>query len=80
MSAVWQLQIVVRKCSVLPIGLRDTSAKPCLRLLGNTLPVSNIDKDLGILIDSQLKFSCQVNAMVAKAKLTRVPDPQIFPF
>ena len=65
--AVWQLHIAVRKCSVLPIGLRDTSAKRCLRLLGNTLPVSNIVNDLEIVIDSQLKFSCQVNAMVAKA-------------
>ena len=39
-SAVWQLQITVRNCLVLPIVLRDTSAKPCLKLLGNTLPVS----------------------------------------
>ena len=66
-SAVWQLQIAVRKFLVLPIVLRDTSAKPRLKLLGNTLPVSNIVKDLGILIDPQLKFGCQVNAKVAKA-------------
>ena len=64
-SEKWQLPFNISKCKVLHIG----RCNPCRRykIKGNPLKSTNEEKDLGILVDNELKFHRQTAAAVKKA-------------
>ena len=64
-SKKWQLPFNVSKCKALHIG----SCNPCRRykMNGKQLAHINEEKDLGVLVDSELKFHKQAAAAVKKA-------------
>jgi len=65
-SVTWQLPISVQKCSILKLG---TKTPACGFYLHHTrLQESNSVKDLGVIMDDQLKFITHVNSIVAKAQ------------
>ena len=67
-SDKWQLPFNVGKCKVLHIG----KSNPCCRykMAGKKLDQVNEEKDLGVLIDNELKFHKQAAAAVKKANST----------
>ena len=64
-SDKWQLPFNVTKCKVLHIG----STNPCRRYKMNGQYLQDVDeeKDLGVLVDNELKFHKQVAAVVKSA-------------
>ena len=71
----WQLSISIKKCQALQIGSRQRVAELALyniefSISENKLPNCDTVSDLGVNIDSELKFSSHVNVIVHKA-LTR---------
>jgi len=64
-SKKWQLPFNVTKCKALHIG----SCNPCRRykMNGKQLTHINEEKDLGVIVDSDLKFHKQTAASVKKA-------------
>lgn len=64
-SERWLLKFNVSKCKVMHVGSRN----PCLTysLQGTTIDTVLSEKDLGIIMDRQLKFHEQAAAVVAKA-------------
>ena len=64
-SEKWQLLFNVKKCKCLHIGHNNTCHK--YKMNGNKLDHVKEEKDLGVLIDDQLKFRRQAAAAVKKA-------------
>jgi hypothetical protein len=64
-AEAWQLKISVPKCSVLHLG----SANPGITYLLNNiaLSISSSVRDLGVTIDTNLRFSMHINNIVARA-------------
>ena len=65
-SVVWQLPISFMKCCILNIGKANES---CVQLLlgQSILPALSEVSDLGVVVDSDLRFSHNVNKIVSKA-------------
>ena len=66
-SAKWQLPISVKKCSIILYGNRNNKIQPC-QIDNCTINYVNVVKDLGITINSTLKFNEHIDIIVAKAK------------
>jgi len=64
-AATWQLPIAVSKCCILHIGNAALCRPMCIN--GNTLPIVNTCRDLGVLISSDLSPSVHIDGIVAKA-------------
>ena len=64
-SKDWQLCFSVTKCKVLHIGYNQRYRE--YRLGSDCITSSSVEKNLGILVDSKLKFHEQCSAVVAKA-------------
>ena len=64
-SEKWQLLFNVKKCKCLHIGHNNTCHK--YKMNGNKLDHVDEEKDLGVLIDDQLKFHRQTASAVKKA-------------
>jgi hypothetical protein len=65
-SDQWQLSISIKKCAILQLG----TVLPTLScsIKGETLPSVKEFKDLGVIVDSTLKFRSHVSSIVAKAR------------
>ena len=61
----WQLCFNVTKCKVLHIGSNQHFRE--YRLGRDIIAPSNVERDLGILVDNKLKFHEQCSAVIAKA-------------
>ena len=64
-STKWQLKFNAKKCKVMHLGSRNSKAEYAME--GTTLNTVIEEKDLGVLIDEELKFHKHVSAAVAKA-------------
>ena len=64
-SCEWQLGFNVDKCKVLHIGSNQHNRQ--YRLGGDFIAVSDVERDLGVLIDNKLTFHKQCSSAVAKA-------------
>jgi hypothetical protein len=64
-SSAWQLNISTSKCATMQINTLPGCPDLCL----NNIALSNVKefKDLGVVIDNNLKFTSHVNYVVAKA-------------
>ena len=62
---VWQMEFNSSKCHVLSFGSRASS--PQYNLAGNSLPCADYEKDVGVLVPSNLKFHEQCATAIAKA-------------
>ena len=62
----WLLRFSVPKCEVMHIG-RFTSDEYSYFMNGQPLPTVNVEKDLGVYVDNQLKFHHHTAAVIAKA-------------
>ena len=49
------------------IGNKITGAEPCFAIGSSALPVVDHVKDLGVIIDEQLKFHLHINHVIASA-------------
>ena len=67
-SRLWQLPFNLDKCHVLHLG--PGNPKSTYTMLGKPLEVTESERDLGIIIDGDLKFHLQTAAAVAKANKT----------
>ena len=67
-SSKWQLPISVRKCSLLICGNSVRYNEDAFCSINGTI-INQVDevKDLGVIVDSSLKFNSHINCMVAKA-------------
>ena len=64
-SARWQLGFNVEKCKVLHVGHRNPGSD--YTLFGKKLDVIEEEKDLGIIVDKNLKFHSQAASAASKA-------------
>jgi len=64
-AKTWQLNIAMKKCSVLPIGFKN----PCANFFLNEVEISHAAsvRDLGITVTKDLKFSAHCSDIAAKA-------------
>ena len=64
-SVTWQLPLNIEKCKCLHIGRRN----PGISYNINSFDLENVtnQKDLGIIVDGELKFHLQIDAAVKKA-------------
>ena len=62
---MWQLSISIPKCSVLHLG--NNLSPHNYNINNNVLPNTNSTLDLGVTIDSDLRFQFHINNIVAKA-------------
>ena len=62
---MWQLPFNISKCKILHIG--QFNPKYCYKMDGMDIVKVNEEKDLGVLIDCNLKFHSQCLAVVNKA-------------
>ena len=62
----WLLRFSVPKCEVMHIG-RFTSDEYSYFMNGQPLPTVNVEKDLGVYVDNQLKFHHHTAAVIARA-------------
>ena len=68
-SKSWQLQLAGTKCgSLLLKGNSSFADEHELFINNNPLDGFEIVKDLGVLMDSKLNFSAQIDSIVVKAK------------
>jgi len=65
-AELWQLSVSVEKCSVLSIGKQIVVSS--LSIANNVLPVNTLCRDLGILIQNDLKQSAHIHEVVSKAQ------------
>ena len=65
-SETWQMPFNLDKCKVMHIG--SANPRSDYSLLGQTLEVTDLEKDLGVLISSDLKFSKQCIEVEKKAQ------------
>ena len=67
----WQMKFNAEKCSVMHLGRNNKHFEYEIRHHGgsikNTLNVTKIEKDLGVLVDNEMKFSQHVQVQVGKA-------------
>lgn len=69
-SDTWQLRFNEDKCKVLQLGNKNTHYKYRMKRKDNSLAIlesSDVEKDLGVHIDKDLKFSKHVEIQVNKA-------------
>jgi len=64
-AEIWQLQVSVPKCSVLHLGNRNNSMSYDLN--GIILPDVKSMVDLGLTVDSNLRYKLHINNIVSKA-------------
>ena len=64
-SVMWQLPFNISKCKILHIG--QFNPRYCYKMDGMDIVKVNEEKDLGVLIDCNLKFHSQCSAVVNKA-------------
>ena len=64
-SNLWQMEFNPSKCHVLSFGSR--ASNPQYTLAGNTLSCADYEKDVGVLVPSNLKFHEQCATAIAKA-------------
>ena len=69
-SKTWRLFLNVNKCSILTLTLKKKPVKFDYTLGDNILTRVDVQKDLGIFIDSRLTFIPHVNIPVLKANRT----------
>ena len=64
-SSVWQMQISHSKCNILQIGQSQTSQSIHI----NNIPIQKVNSvmDLGITIDTDLRFKLHINNIISKA-------------
>ena len=64
-SSTWQLNISTSKCAT----MRINALADCSDLYLNNIAISNVKefKDLGVVVDDNLKFTSHINHVVAKA-------------
>ena len=63
----WQLNISYKKCSVLYLGKQRIMPQVNLVLCNNTVPQVNSARNLGVIVDSHLKFDMHINHIVTRA-------------
>src|SRR5207245_5221839 len=61
----WQMSFNTEKCSVIHLGYNNLKHK--YSLCGSDLGDSTKERDLGITVDSSMKFSEQCNTVIKKA-------------
>ena len=66
-SKTWRLFLNVNKCSILTLTLKKKPVKFDYTLGDNILTRVDVQKDLGIFIDSRLTFNSHVNTIIKKA-------------
>ena len=66
-SSDWQLNISTKKCSILNIHQKTTAQPRSYSLAACVVPVCDSVKDLGIIVDCNLKFSVHICSIVARA-------------
>ena len=66
-SAKWQMPISIKKCSVMLYGNRRISM-PSYQLCDCVISSVDVMKDLGVMMDSTLKFNAHIDHIVAKAR------------
>jgi len=66
-SDMWQLKISYKKCCVLHVGNQRTKPRDNLVLGDNVLTQVDNVKDLGVTVDSHLKFDVHINQIVTRA-------------
>ena len=64
----WQMKFNVDKCSVMHIGKKNLYEN--YQLCGATLKSSNNERDLGVVVDNNLKFTEQTNKAIRAANAT----------
>ena len=64
-SEIWQLSFNLEKCKSLHIGI--SNLKHVYKMKGNNLKQVVDEKDLGVIIDNELKFHTQTAAAIQKA-------------
>lgn len=73
-SDKWQMPLNVNKCEVLHIGVTKNLTVNNYTMMHNSTNVNikstNLEKDLGVWVDSQLKFEEHIMKMVSKANRT----------
>ena len=67
-SQQWQMQFNVEKCSVIHLGHKNKQYN--YKLGDSELKKSVMEKDLGVVVDSGMKFSSQCSAAVKNANAT----------
>ena len=63
-SNTWQLRISHKKCAVMMVPRHPDI---CLKLGNESTPFVNEFKDLGVVINSNVKFNAHINTIVARA-------------
>ena len=68
-AGTWQLGISIKKCQALNVGTRQRTSELFAEynIDTNQLPVCDTVVDLGVTVDSELKFSEHIHNMVRKA-------------
>ena len=66
-AEIWQLQVSVPKCSVLHLGSRNGCRPMSYDLNGVVLPDVKSVVDLGVTVDSNLRYKLHINNIVTKA-------------
>ena len=61
----WKMSFNVNKCKIMHLGYGNMKHE--YNLNGTVLSETTVEKDLGVHIDNQLKFSQHINGIVAKA-------------
>jgi len=67
-SDKWQLDISYKKCNALLLSNKKEKQSLALTLCDKQLPIVDTVKDLGVIMDSQLKFDVHVNNIVLRAQ------------
>ena len=66
-SDTWQLQISITKCTSMNLGRADSDSFT-FTLGNNDLPLETSVKDLGVTVDSNLKYAQHINNIVGQAR------------
>ena len=66
-SRDWQLTISTKKCVILNVHQKQSAVPRDYTLSNAVVPVLHSVKDLGVTVDSDLKFSLHINNIVARA-------------
>jgi len=66
-SRDWQLTISTKKCAILNIHRKHTVPSRDYSLAECIIPTHNAVKDLGVMVDSDLKFTLHINNIAARA-------------
>ena len=66
-SNIWQLKISYQKCAIMNIGANCLSSDSTYCLGQQPLATVKVAKDLGVLIDNNLKFDLHISKIVSRA-------------